>query len=102
MLFMNTWEIDEAVQKYAKHPVKGPATSILASLRNWTDNNSDGWCYWPKPCRAARQLQELILEKDESKVTPDRLKKALAPIKAFCTRHTDKGLSFERLQPQEA
>jgi hypothetical protein len=54
---------------------------------------SDGWCYWPKPCRAAKKLQELIQANDvrskkwdAPEVTEKDLKAAIAPIKAFMTR----------------
>ena len=59
-MFMNTWEIDEAVDLFRTHPLLGPATRTLANLRDHADHNSDGWAYWPKPARAAKQLQELI------------------------------------------
>ena len=96
MRFMNTWEIDEARTLYARHPVLGPATETLANLRDAADANSDGWCYWPKPARAAAKLMELIererfvSERDEA--TERELRKALAPIKAFRTRS---GINFE-------
>ncbi len=97
MLFMNSVEIDFAVSQYAAHPVKGPASRLLRRLRDETNERSDGWHSWPAPCKAARQLQELLQERDESKVTKARFDKALAPIKAFCTRHAKDGFSFDRL-----
>ncbi len=60
MKFMNTWEIDEAAACFQSHPVLGPATRALAALRDAADENSDGWAYWPKPCRSAVRLMELI------------------------------------------
>lgn len=89
---MNTWEIDEAAHRFASHPVLGRATKLLADLRDIADQNSDGWCYWPKPCRAAKKLQELIQEcsHDQEKATEAALKKAVTPIKTFYTRYKDK------------
>jgi hypothetical protein len=57
----------------------------------WTNQNSDGWCYWPKPCRAAKNLQALLqsharYQWDTSEVTAEEYRKALVPIKAFRTR----------------
>lgn len=84
MKFMNTWDIDEACQKHAAHAIKGPAARLLRDLRDLADSVSDGWCYWPKPCRAAKLLMQLV-EDNESPTASD-LKRAVAPIKAFMTR----------------
>lgn len=101
MIFMNEWDIDEALGRYRDHPVLGPATQTLANLRDAANANSDGWCYWPKPVRAAKKLQELIKgddpriawrDPDREDATSDALRKAYAPIKAFRTRE---GLDFE-------
>lgn len=93
MLFMNTYEIEEALRRHVDHPVLGPATQQLAELEEWTNRNSDGWAYWPKPCRAAAALQTLIQQGDAAErgevvapVTPAAYKAALRPIKAFRTR----------------
>ena len=92
---MNTWEVDEARDRHRGHPVKGLASALLAKVRDLADERSDGWAYWPKPCRACKKLQELIQEKDPSKVTVANLKKAVAPVKAFFTRM---GWEFPELQ----
>lgn len=86
MLFMNTWEVDEAVARHAPQTVKGAAARLLAKVRDWADSNSDGWAHYPAPCRACRQMIELIEEKDPGKVTPVRFKKAAAAVKALFTR----------------
>ena len=103
MLFMNTYEIDEAVQLFGGHPVLDAAAVTLRNLRDWTDRNSDGWAYWPKPCRAARRLQLLLLTGRQSylagrtsDVTLAQLRDALRPIKAFRTRQ---GADFEIVEP---
>lgn len=97
MKFMNQWDIANAVDRYADHPILGPAAQTLTNLAEWTNRNSDGWAYWPKPCRAAAKLQELIqgdgtwqaLENTE-RATPAAYRRALTPIKAFRTReHAD-------------
>lgn len=97
MPWMNTWEVDEARARHRAHPVKGPATKVLANLRDLTNAKSDGWAYWPKPARAATQLMELIQEKDPNLVTEARLRKALVPVKAFCTRNAKHGFEFAKL-----
>ena len=97
MMFMNQWDIQDACDQFAGDPVFGPATLTLHSLMSWTNHNSDGWAYWPKPCRAAKSLQEFIQAEQRRQRTsywedPDerevqaQYKKALSAIKAFRTR----------------
>jgi len=93
MRFMNTWDIQEASWRYRAHPVLGPATLTLGYLEEWTNRNSDGWHIWPKPCRAAAKLMELIegdgtweARENLERATPEAYKAALRPIKAFRTR----------------
>lgn len=83
MLFMNTIEVDEAAIKHRAHPILGPATKLLSDLRDLADSVSDGWCYWPKPVRAAKLLMEMIQTNPDPR--KNDLKRAVAPIKAFCT-----------------
>jgi hypothetical protein len=99
MLFMNRWEVEDSVQRHAGDPVLGPASLTLRNLMEWTDNNSDGWAYWPKPCRAAKTLQLLLQDcrhRDgwsyDDEATLVAYRKALRPIRAFRTRQ---GADFE-------
>ena len=99
MLYMNEYDITEAWRLHQHHPVLGPATRTLAELADWTNRNSDGWAYWPKPVRAAKQLIELIQANhpyrrrwDAPEVTAAEYRKALRPIKSFRTRH---GANFD-------
>jgi len=96
MLFMNEYEIENAVMRYAlegDEPVLGAAALTLRNLMDWTNRNSDGWAYWPKPCRAAAKLQGLFPRRwDDESPTVEQYKAALRPVKAFRTR---KGADFE-------
>ena len=95
MRFMNQWDIEDAAYRYSEHRILRPATLTLRNLMDWTNRNSDGWAYWPKPARAAARLMELI-ERDGSggyrfdgerkDATVEEYRKALRPIKAFRTR----------------
>lgn len=98
-MWMNEWEIDNAVERWWDHPVLGPAVRTLNALRETTNANSDGWHIWPKPANAAGQLMCLIQDhekwertKDTQRpvlgieATPERLRAALKPVKAFRTR----------------
>lgn len=100
MRFMNEYDIDDAVRQWARHPVLGPAALTIRNLRDWTNRNSDGWVYWQKPSNAAGKLQDLIMDPgtaafgrdfDREDATPEQLKAALRPIKAFRTRMTNEG-----------
>lgn len=82
MLFMNAWDIVEARARYEHHPVLSRATTFLEWFANETNKHSDGWAYWPKPCRAAKRLQELI---QSGNATEAQYKAALVPIKRFFT-----------------
>jgi hypothetical protein len=94
MKFMNGYDVENAVERYKNHEVLGPATRTLDNLVEWTNENSDGWAYWPKPARAAARLMELIERDgtsryhggDREDVTIGEYRKALAPIKAFRTK----------------
>jgi hypothetical protein len=97
MRWMNEYEVNDAVGRYSEHPVLGPASRTLHNLMVWTNQNSDGWPYWPKPARAAAKLMELMVEghdwdPDREDVTREQYLKALQPIKAFRTRQ---GATFE-------
>ena len=97
MRYMNDWDIARAHDRYAGHPVLGPAVQTLDGLVGWTNRNSDGWAYWPKPARAAAKLMELIqgdgtwqAQENTERATPAAYRRALAPVKAFRTRwHAD-------------
>jgi hypothetical protein len=89
---MNTWDIEDAKLRFQDHPVLGPATQTLSNLEDWTDRNSDGWAYWPKPVRAADRLMTLIegtdrWDTERLDATPQAYKAALQPLRAFKTRH---------------
>lgn len=95
MRFMNDYDIERALQRYAWHPILGPAASTLANLAEWANSHSDGWAYWPKPARSAARLMEMIerdgtatyiFDDERADVTEAEYRKALAPIKAFRTR----------------
>jgi hypothetical protein len=93
LLYMNHHDIAQALERYADHPVLGPASFTLTAVANAADHNSDGWAYWPKPVRAARQLIELIGstrdyldDRQRPDATPERLERAYRPLKAFRTR----------------
>lgn len=88
---MNRWEVEDAADRHVQHPILGPATQTLRNLMEWTDRNSDGWPYWPKPVRAAAKLIELIershpYHRPQQEATIEEYKAALRPIKAFRTR----------------
>jgi hypothetical protein len=60
MLYMNDYDIMNAQQRFASHPVLGKAVQFLAAFKEQVDNCSDGWAYWKCPVQAAKKLMELI------------------------------------------
>lgn len=102
---MNDYDIEEAVGRFADHPLLGPATLTLDNLRRAVNRNSDGWPYWRAPSAAAAKLMALIegdrtaryrFDDERADVTEEAVKAAYRPIKAFRTRH---GIDFEIVEP---
>ncbi len=98
-MLMNQWEIDEARERYADHPLLGPATATLTALRDAANACSDGWPYWRKPSNASQQLQRLIMGdsaqaryvRERIDVTPEKLRQAYAQLRRF---RTTSGVGF--------
>lgn len=93
MKFMNEYDITHAMhQAQAKRlPNLRRGAVILCNLRDWANDNSDGWAYWPKPARAAAKLMDLLdgptlYSRGAKDCTEAQLKAALTPIKSFLTR----------------
>lgn len=67
----------------------------LERLMYWTNSVSDGWCYWPKPCRSASKLIDLLESRrysHDDDITLTELRKALSPIKSMLTRARGAGI----------
>ena len=89
MMFMNEYDIDCAAHRVGHLPNLGAAVTTIANLRDWANQHSDGWAYWPKPVRAAEKLMVLIESADRfdpEDVTAEAYAAAVRPIKAFRTR----------------
>lgn len=91
MLFMNEWDIENTVRRLDPHdtPNLAAGAATLKRLQEWTDNNSDGWHLWVKPCRSAKNLMELLKAADDFDPTDcnvAELNAAYRPIKAMLTR----------------
>lgn len=92
MRFMNEYEIDRALEDFTSvdTPNLYRAVTTISNLRDYANSHSDGWAYWPKPCRAASKLIGHLQDAkrwDPTDITDDELKAALKPIKSFYTRH---------------
>jgi hypothetical protein len=97
MRFMNDWDIAAARSRYGQGitPNRLALTFVVDNLADWTNQHSDGWAYWPKPCRAASKAIALIdsttnAENDRrasEDITHAEMVAAVRPIKAFLTRH---------------
>lgn len=96
MKFMNDYDLDVARARFtrASKPNRLALVMVVDNLREWTDRHSDGWAYWPKPCRAAAKAMELIESRtnaenerqEDEDITDAEMHAAVRPIKAFLTR----------------
>lgn len=89
MRFMNDYDIDSAVARHTRnsHPNRVGAALVIRRLAECTNQNSDGWAHWPKPCRAAAKLMELADDwRADEDCTDAELAAAVKPVKAFLTR----------------
>lgn len=94
-MWMNEYEIEDALRltAYFELPNARRGAEILSKLKDWTNNNSDGWPYWQKPSKAADKLMTALTaainasrQQDNMDMTQAELQKALTPIKSFLTR----------------
>lgn len=98
MRFMNDYDLYIARQRFGKGLAPNRLALVIAveRLAEWADSHSDGWAYWPKPCRAAANAIELIdgLNRADERVdiTEAEMLTAVRPIKAFCTRQQREGI----------
>lgn len=90
MRFMNEYDIESAISRHTRNsqPNRLGAALVVKNLADWANMHSDGWCYWPKPCRAAAHLMEIADRWDaDEDCTDAQLATAVRPVKAFLTRH---------------
>jgi hypothetical protein len=95
-MWMNEYDIEDALRltAYYELPNARRAAEILSKLKDWTNDNSDGWPYWSKPAKAADKLMTALQSaiqasrrEDNTDMTAAQLKAALTPVKSFLTRH---------------
>lgn len=96
MRFMNDYDIAQAVQRFDASETMNRlrVARLIYRLSYWADANSDGWAFWPKPCRAAAKAIALVESRtwaenerqEEVDATDAEVRAALSPIKAFLTR----------------
>lgn len=97
MYYLNRDDIDVLVEVIEqRHPAAYPFARYLRDWRDWVDDHSDGWPYWSGGCRAAGKLMhELEGIRRGLPINLSALRKALAPIRATCTRHKWTGPIFQ-------
>lgn len=97
MKFMNDYDIASARSRYGRGetPNRLALAIVVDNLAEYTNQVSDGWAYWSKPCRAAAKAIELIEStaypeyerRQHEDITDAEMKAAVRPIKSFLTRH---------------
>lgn len=108
-VWMNEYDIDDAIRTLGDDPVLGKAVRFLAEFRDEVNSHSDGWAYWRAPAAAAGQLMALIQAGMDIKrgrggiepqqITDKSIAKAMGPIKSFMTR---RGLAAGMQMPKLA
>lgn len=99
MRYMNDYDLAMADQRYRRGetPNRYALVLVVAHLVEETNFVSDGWAYWPKPCRAAeraiREIESTAYPEHERRqhedITDAELRAAVQPIRSFLTRHRD-------------
>ena len=91
-MFMNRWDIEEAIDRHQSYTVRWKAARVIKHLADQADQVSDGWVYWPKPSRAAAKMAEIARHPGYGPLdaTEADYRKALGPIKAFYTKWGNK------------
>ena len=98
MRFMNDFDLDSARRRFTRSgvvPNRLALVLVVDNLREWADDHSDGWAYWPKPARAADKAMSHIdstaypeyQRREDEDITDAQMKDAVRPIRAFLTRH---------------
>lgn len=94
-MWMNEYDIEDALRLTARFelPNARRGAEILSRLKDWTNENSDGWPYWSAPSKAADRLMTALesaigasRQGDNVDMTEAQLQKTLTPIKSFLTR----------------
>lgn len=100
MMYMNDYDLMTAGRRFENTPNRRAVVETVDNLRLWANANSDGWAYWPAPCRAARPLMRLVASTTNAMndamvatdATPTVVRRAASPLKAFCTRAQRAGI----------
>jgi hypothetical protein len=98
MRYMNDWDLQQARSRFTRAgivPNRLALVLVVDNLREQTNLVSDGWAYWPKPCRAADKAMALIDStaypeydrREREDITEAEMLAAVRPIKSFLTRH---------------
>lgn len=96
MLYMNDYDLMRATARFRRGdtPNRLALARMVDNLRVWANQHSDGWAYWPKPCRAAKGAMLLIRSttnaandaQERTDATDAETRAAVRTVKAFLTR----------------
>lgn len=100
MIWMSADSVAAAVRGCENHAILSPAARFLDKLIEETNDQSDGWMTWEKPCRASQRLQAFIKKyTGEWSLTPNsrsneatmkEFLETLTPIRSLVTRSKGK------------
>ena len=95
--WLNEDGIEEVLEQFAgraETPNLARMATVVENLKNWTNQNSDGWPYWSQPSRAAGRLMGHLYRANLAgwryepvkDVSEDELEASLRPIRAFLNK----------------
>jgi hypothetical protein len=95
-MFLNEYDLESIrhdVEPFERPNLAHAAVTVLV-LAGWTNRNSDGWAYWPKPGRAAKRLAEHLYheylgrydQRTGEDISDAELAAGNRTVKAFLTR----------------
>ena len=107
MRYMNDYDLDFARKRFGRGstPNRLALVMVVDQLREWTDENSDGWAHWVKPRRAAERAMEHIdsstnAENDVQEredITELEMRRAAQTIRTFLARERVEAERVERI-----
>lgn len=108
MMYANEYDLNRYLELFGdveETPNLRIVAVAVANLADWANYNSDGWAYWPKPCRSAVVALKTLEEAERAylrgaprvDIEDADVTAALRPMKAFLTRQglsKDEGLAL--------
>lgn len=97
MRFVNEYDVRQARSRFTRAacPNRLALAIMVDQLADWTNHNSDGWAYWPKPLASAQaaiaHIESRTWAENKAQEADDishrEMILAARPVRTFLTRH---------------